>query len=189
MSSMLLPYLWPDCNSWDTAGIRAQSGCRSNSPHTCRSEPPQSLDDTDNARPLYTEPTENLLDRSHKLQHKTSYRTPTVSFTTESRNQRDSLTFASWWTEAEEVDLTALAVLTCDPRLTLTLTTGDVTLTVRWTNRVAVTPEQVKGVFTFRFMNEYLMDGWRMNDGWNTVHSLCRSVCCRSRVHTRCSLC
>lgn len=51
------------------------------------------------------------------------------------------LTFASRRAEAKEVDFTALTVLTCDPRLTLTLSTHNVTLTISGANRVAVAPK------------------------------------------------
>lgn len=47
-------------------------------------------------------------------------------------------TFTTRRTESKEVDLTALTVLTCDPRLTLALAASDITLTVCGANRVAV---------------------------------------------------
>lgn len=52
--------------------------------------------------------------------------------------QQESLTFASRRTEAEEVDLTALALQAGDAGLTLALPCHDVTLAVGGANRVAV---------------------------------------------------
>lgn len=51
----------------DTAGSLAPSGCRSNSPRTYRIELQQSPADTRIDRPPYTDLTQNLHGRSHKL--------------------------------------------------------------------------------------------------------------------------
>lgn len=57
---------------------------------------------------------------------------------------RGMLTFAAGRAEAEEVDLTAFALFTRNPRLALTLTTLDVTLPAGRANRAAVAPEKSK---------------------------------------------
>lgn len=58
------------------------------------------------------------------------------------------LTFAAFGSKAEVVDLTALAVLTGDARLALTLASADVTLSVGGTQSMAVTPEMNTGHFS-----------------------------------------
>lgn len=57
------------------------------------------------------------------------------------------LTFAAFGSKPEVVDLTALAVLTRDARLALTLATADVTLSIGGTQSMAVTPENEHTTF------------------------------------------
>lgn len=57
------------------------------------------------------------------------------------------LTFAAFGSKPEVVDLTALAVLTGDARLALTLATADVTLSIGGTQSMAVTPENEHTTF------------------------------------------
>lgn len=59
-----------------------------------------------------------------------------------------ALTFAAFGSKAKVVDLTALAVLTGDARLALTLASADVTLSVGGTQSMAVTPEMKTGHFS-----------------------------------------